>query len=586
MKNTALYFVFVFVLLSFARQRVEAQCYVRLEDASGFNTDPYQAELEAAAAKLCAIFDTTGFAGQFKVYDFGFYLHQEHTTGGYPQPFAQKIAQVQALSPYYLLFGKQTDKTGVYTRFWVDLVLPDTGRFECIDLLSASLRGDLKAKYGIITNGVHEKHGNAHYRYHEAEIITMDSLISYINVLKECCIPSGEQQRGPSCSSCAFNQSEFASFLRNSDFAETQCTIKAQADSSHTNNTVNRVIRIDGVMLNVDTEIQKFVLSYKGGDSSKTVSVYTFAYPDKCSDLATLLEDAEGDSSCLVIVAGVIGEIGEEGSLFLKIFEKDNCHIKPNGPGYIYVYDLHGIYKVHYWGNHYHGIYFTDSPFYLGPINFKKNETKGDVIAKFSNFFISDGNIAYLKEMQKQCNKNEREYGGLVSLGGYNGELVFEECTSCPATQTSLSESTDPSNYSNYKGKDFVAHWHTHPNSSPSSESQTPSGLTSALVNYDYSGDFFVFKNDLAWQGDELGADVSAENTWRLPGRIGLIAGQQGVTIYRFVGKYFEAVGPHYGGYYDCQYHPVGLCYVVKGIVSLTSFAYSWITYDLTQKKP
>jgi len=194
MKNTVLFSVFVFVLLSFARQRVEAQCYVRLEDASGFNTDPYQSELEAAAAKLCAIFDTTGFAGQFKVYDFGFYLHQEHTTGGYPQPFAQKIAQVQALSPYYLLFGKQTDKTGVYTRFWVDLVLPDTGRYACV---SVDRR---RVLFEYIIASMYESY-NANARspaaYYLSEINALNNFINTIKKDVDCCF-----SRFVDCATC------------------------------------------------------------------------------------------------------------------------------------------------------------------------------------------------------------------------------------------------------------------------------------------------------------------------------------------------------------------------------------------------
>ncbi len=279
------------------------------------------------------------------------------------------------------------------------------------------------------------------------------------------------------------------------------------------------------------------------------------------------------------------GEIGEEGSLFLKIYEKTDGIIKSNGPGYVYIYNLYGKFLIRFWGNKYHGVYFTDSPTYLGRINFKEGETKGDPIAKYSKHFISDSNIAYLKEMQKKCNSNNREYGGLVSSGGTNGELVFEECTWCTATSTTLDGILSIANYPNYKDKDFVSVWHTHPYSGDE-QTQYPSGLLSAPMNHDYTGDFFLFqRNSFIWQGTELGESASAENTWSLPGRIAIIAGELGITIYRPVGNYYNALGSP-SGYYSCAYHPKNLCYLIEGAIGILEFEYSWITYDLSQKKP
>jgi hypothetical protein len=176
--------LFLFVFFLFFAQAGNAQCYVRMEDGSGFNTDPYQDTLEAVAAKLCAIFDSTGFPGQFKVYDFGFYLHQEITNGGYPEPFAQKIAEVQGLSPYYLLFGKQTDKGGVYTRFWVDLVLPDTGKFSCLtniqrQIIHESIKGAVNSDYN--------KNNRLSFYYYSAEIAGLDTLGKRLIKVFECC---------------------------------------------------------------------------------------------------------------------------------------------------------------------------------------------------------------------------------------------------------------------------------------------------------------------------------------------------------------------------------------------------------------
>lgn len=64
--------------LFFVIEGIWGQKYVRLEDASGYTPTAEQlSSLELAADSLCAAFDSAGFPGQFKVYDFGFYLHQD-----------------------------------------------------------------------------------------------------------------------------------------------------------------------------------------------------------------------------------------------------------------------------------------------------------------------------------------------------------------------------------------------------------------------------------------------------------------------------------------------------------------------------
>ena len=139
------------VMFVFIAQLCFGQNYVRLDDASGFNTDPYQTELIEAADSLLAVFPSE-FQSQFKVFDFGFYLHNEDFEEGLAGVFEKVIQDAEQLSSYYLLFGKQTDANGIYTKFWVDLKLPSTGDFSCMDLISSTLRESLVKKYEISTN--------------------------------------------------------------------------------------------------------------------------------------------------------------------------------------------------------------------------------------------------------------------------------------------------------------------------------------------------------------------------------------------------------------------------------------------------
>jgi hypothetical protein len=272
MKNIGLFILLVCFFLSF-EQRSDAQCYVPLADASGFNTDPYQAELDAAAAKLCAIFDTMGFGGQFKVYDFGFYLHQENTTGGYPEPFAQKIAEVQALSPYYLIFGKQTDRSGVYTKFWVELRLPDSLCFDSWDTIG---RGLLLTSLDLTANSEYGALGNMPDKYHFAEIRVMDKLKVELNELRECCY---YQQRGQgTCDAPCLSADELKALLEQLGFksipikilgpSQARGSVGERLEYSRTTDCAELDIEMEGISyINFAVTINNIMLSYPDSTS-------------------------------------------------------------------------------------------------------------------------------------------------------------------------------------------------------------------------------------------------------------------------------------------------------------------------------
>jgi hypothetical protein len=183
---TVKYILITLATLLLQTEAAKAQsCYVRLTDASGIDTEPYQQGLEAAACSLRAVFPTE-FQQSFEVFDLGFYLHNPVTTG-YPQIFEIAKTDAATRSPYYLLFCKQTDPTGVYTRFWVDLKLPTTGKFGCIDLLSPTLRSDIKKKIEYVTTTTYAEDENLFFQYARAEKAAMAALQKIVADFVECC---------------------------------------------------------------------------------------------------------------------------------------------------------------------------------------------------------------------------------------------------------------------------------------------------------------------------------------------------------------------------------------------------------------
>jgi hypothetical protein len=185
MKSSIQQFLILSFLLFFVRITHAQSCYERLFDASGLDTAPYQQALEDSACALRAVFPAE-FQGLFKVYDVGFYLHNT-VTSGYPQVFETAKDTVASKSPYYLLFGKQTDQNGIYTRFWVDLKLPTTGKFGCIDLVSPTLRADIKRKIEYVTSETYKNDGKAYYLYAHAEMEAMAALKKIVKDYVNCC---------------------------------------------------------------------------------------------------------------------------------------------------------------------------------------------------------------------------------------------------------------------------------------------------------------------------------------------------------------------------------------------------------------
>jgi hypothetical protein len=190
MKNTTgiRIFVQILCLMTFIPMLLQGQgsCYQRLEDASG--VIPAAARLSELEQAACRLIDSLPAAYQdsFKVFSGGFYLHQEHTGGGFPDAFQRLIDVAAAQSTYYLLFGKQTDKDGMYTRFWVDLKLPEIEEFECLTesfppLITEKIRHKIEESYN--------QNGRSHYFYPQAEIAGMQELKRIVNNIKngQCC---------------------------------------------------------------------------------------------------------------------------------------------------------------------------------------------------------------------------------------------------------------------------------------------------------------------------------------------------------------------------------------------------------------
>ena len=172
-------------------------CYIRLPGFSGFNIEDYQDQLRVAACELVQAMPNE-FQSQFKVIDFGFYSINENMQEGF-LPFWEKAIQLaENQSPYYLLFGKQSDNQGLYTKFWFKLKLPTEGSFSCFE---SDYFDKIEFKIKKKTKEVYENLGKSPTDYANAEIAGLKELQSLMSDIINCCVQTTVKSEN-TCSLC------------------------------------------------------------------------------------------------------------------------------------------------------------------------------------------------------------------------------------------------------------------------------------------------------------------------------------------------------------------------------------------------
>lgn len=211
-------------------------CFIPLSDVSGMT--PTQGQLDSLKYAACRLRDSlpAEFQSAFKVYDFGFYLHGETKEGGYPEAFQKAINIARDSSPYYLIFGKQTDKNGVYTKFWVQIKLPVSGGFYCLSQETPNFNFDLSHKYQVVTNSFYQENKITLQFYSEAEQKTMEQLAILIGKIKRCCI-----QNTKTCDVCLLTPKEIRNYLEGQGYTATPIKI-LNANAAKKNSTQNKPI--------------------------------------------------------------------------------------------------------------------------------------------------------------------------------------------------------------------------------------------------------------------------------------------------------------------------------------------------------
>jgi hypothetical protein len=257
-------------------------CYIHLEDIAGFETAPYQDGLELVACELIQAFPSE-LQNQFKVFDFGFYSITDDMQGGFEAAWERVILKVSNEAPYYLVFGKQSDETGLYSKFWFELKMPENWLGQCFDQSYISMLENY-----IIFNFNQIGYSKNPNEYAEFEKKCMYYLKSKVESLSSCCQPNLTSDN--LCNGC-ISSNDVNTFFLNNGFDSIRINIlnpditivdsclcqspevillnKKNKNSMRKNSfddfTHGYIIEINGKIINLSEKANKFLDIYEDG---------------------------------------------------------------------------------------------------------------------------------------------------------------------------------------------------------------------------------------------------------------------------------------------------------------------------------
>lgn len=292
--------------------------YVPLKptDPSGIDIAPYQTELNAAAQPLCALFDSLGFAGQFKVFTAGFYVVQEsYSDYGYIEAFSLLKDSVLLASPYYLLIGRESNANGIFVKWWIDLKMPNTGKFACIDEQYSTFRKEIVEKVEVFADrAVIDNPSLAGNGFRLIEKSIFDTLTSYVSSITECC---NAPNKGATCISCFFSAQEFQDKVDNLGLYGNSCNIISVKNTDNESNPelINRIVFEAGEEIDIDAELDALSQVFLQENQGSTIKIFKWRYPSHCGSFEETYDAYIADASDAKMIIGLIEKENGEGEI-------------------------------------------------------------------------------------------------------------------------------------------------------------------------------------------------------------------------------------------------------------------------------
>jgi hypothetical protein len=186
------------------------QNYVRLGDAIAIT--PNESDLQKLELTIDSIHLVLpeGMQDSFKVFDFSYYIFNEFMVGlSSPAIWDEKIIQVSSISKYFILFGREYNKSDEKLKWRVKIKLPEGSEYRCsnpeqFQIIENYLISSLNSNNILATN------------WSQAEINELKHAKIHINKLYNCC-----DANRTSCDSYDILNIDYLSgILKNYEFTE------------------------------------------------------------------------------------------------------------------------------------------------------------------------------------------------------------------------------------------------------------------------------------------------------------------------------------------------------------------------------
>ena len=185
MRNLLQFLVFLLPFWASA-QNSSTDCYKLRFDGSG-NTDT--SGIDLIKQNSCNLRDQlpTNEQSKFQVQDLGFYMMTEFLKSTSGNPYLDQFEEVRTKiaqeKEYYVVIGRQTDSKGIYTKFYIDVKLPNVTPNNCPDNFNVLAKN-------FLINKIEEEYNNRgrNYSYaNQAVSKGIGALADYIQDIKQCC---------------------------------------------------------------------------------------------------------------------------------------------------------------------------------------------------------------------------------------------------------------------------------------------------------------------------------------------------------------------------------------------------------------
>ena len=261
-------------------------CYVLKSDATGFERN-YETKLEPIACQIANILDKPN---DFKVFDYGLYLHLTSITGAVEDVMTKVKDASDKDSKFYMTVTKIPSYDKVIERFDVRLKLPNSGDFTCFTDSKVKL---IEQRISEKINGYHKLHNSIDFgNAIEKGLLELRQIVT--------------EAKPPISNCCPVSSSDILTILENKGFIGMPCKILGSVSAKPTNSGNRSSNYVDDyAKLNFSIDGQDIkVEDYSTMSSTGNYKTFVTKNENFCEGTPTIFDQVETEFASATLELG------------------------------------------------------------------------------------------------------------------------------------------------------------------------------------------------------------------------------------------------------------------------------------------